>query len=121
MNLLNFDIVKQRSILEKFGLLPILLRFFVKLNMFSYKILMNLLLNKFHANIEFKYSTLYRESRYSEVVKVPNLISNPGRSSFSFFLPKFVNIVIKNAFNHSMKDSKDSYQIIYYLTTIILL
>ena len=102
INILNLDPLEQKIELEKYNILPIKLRIFIKLNLFCYKIMNNLILSDFCSAIVLKETPYYRESRY----RVPIINSNYEKSTFIYFLPKFVNAVIKNAFNLPLKEFK---------------
>ena len=68
----------------------------------------NIFLNNFRNVIKLKETPYYRESLYREVVSVPKINTTYGRATFSYFLPKFVNTVMKLSFNLPMKDFKQS-------------
>ena len=86
-NLFNLSIENQKSFLDKFGLLPFKLRFFTRLSILFYKIINNSYLNSFYNALIFKDPLFFRNR---ELVEIPNIRSEYGRTTISYVFPKFV-------------------------------
>ena len=120
-NLFHLNINTQFDFLKKYNILPLRLRLFVRLNNFVYKCVNNLYKTNLFGNIIFNYHTRPRASSYQEIAKVPKTISNTGKGTLSYFTPKFLNCVMRNAYNFNFKDFKSSLKsnLFFYYHTFI--
>lgn len=102
-----FDLAEceQLKLLSGVNLLPFKLRVCYRLNIFCYKVMNKLILNDFYSKLDFKDRRDYFRSR--ELVQVPDIRTVYGRASFGYFLPKFINNVLKEAFNLEFKLFKE--------------
>ena len=94
---------EQKSQLVRFNLLPIRLRIFFRLNIFCHKIMNNQILKSFYKNLKFKDKLFFRNR---DLVIVPDIRANFGRASLGYFLPRFLNIILKDSYSLSAKDFK---------------
>ena len=102
LKLFDLNIDDQKNLLFRFNILPFKMRIFNRLNIFCYKILnQQILINNFFQKLKFKNASFFRNR---ELLEVPDIRSNLGRTTFNYFLPKFVNTILKNSFNLNMKD-----------------
>lgn len=100
IKLLDFDVQEQKERLEKFLILPFKYRICYRISMFVYKIMNKQILSNFYSKLVFKDSAYFR---CRELVDVPDIRTNYGRLSLTYFLPRFVNNVMKSAFHLEMK------------------
>jgi len=92
---------EQLIALKKFNLLPFKMRICYRLNLFCFKILNNLTLKNFFSNLKFKASTY--SLRQNDLVETAKIRTNYGRLSLSYFLPRFINNVIRHSYQMDFK------------------
>ena len=105
INIFHMSTLEQNEILCKYNIMPLSMRFFLKMNYFCYKIVNKLILKGYHKELIFKESLYFRDR---EIVALPNIKSTYGRLSFFYFLPKFLNKIIKHSSNLPWKEFKMS-------------
>ena len=114
VKLFNLNIFEQKSLLVKFNILPYKMRVFSRITIFCYKIAKNQVLKNFYSQLVFKNASYFRNR---EIVEVPDIRSKAGRSTFTYFLPKFINLILRNSINFPLSDFKhnlnDNIQIFY--------
>ncbi len=79
---------------------------FYRLNIFGYKIMNKKILINFFQDLKFKDASFFRNR---ELLEVPDKRSASGRMTFTYFLPKFVNLILKNSYNLILSDFKKSF------------
>ena len=99
--LFNFDIKQQSIVLEEFNILPFKLRLFYRLNLLIYKVMNQIYLKKYFDYLKFNNKSHLRNT---ELLDVPFEGTKFGMARLSIFLPRFVNIVMKNSFNLKFRD-----------------
>ena len=85
---------EQLIALKKFNLLPFKMRICYRLNLFCFKIFVTL--KNFFSNLKFKASTY--SLRQNDLVETADIRTNYGRLSLSYFLPRFINNVIRHSY-----------------------
>ena len=70
---------------------------FTRLNSLFHKIVNNNILNNFYDNLVFKESLNLRDR---DPLEQPDIRTEDGRRSLTYFLPKYVNKVIRHIFNY---------------------
>ena len=94
LNLFNLNIFEQKFFLLKYNILPYKMRIFSRISIFCFKVAKNLILRNFYNNLIFK-NALYFRNR--EIVVVPDIRTKAGRSTFTYFLPKLINLILRNS------------------------
>ena len=103
------NVIEQKKFLVKYKLLPFKMRLLVKLNNFIYKIL-----NKSY-HIKITHDLTLTERRYirknscQNIFKIPVIKNDAGRATLSYFIPKYINIIIKHSFSLPFNDFKKSF------------
>ena len=100
IRLFGLNWLDQKKMLKNFMILPLKLRICYRLNLFVYKILNKHILGNFYSKLEFKDQGYLRDR---ELVTVPDIRTNYGRLSLVYFLPRFINNVMKASFNLDLK------------------
>ena len=100
------DLQAQSNLLKDFNLMPLRYRLFYRLSLFSYKILNRQILLNIFSSIQFHDTeTLERQRKqHFSLCATPNWRTYAGTKRLSYFLPNFVNVVLKNSFNLSFND-----------------
>ena len=100
------DLQAQSNLLKDFNLMPFRYRLFYRLSLFSYKILNRQILLNIFSSIQFHDTeTLERQRKqHFSLCATPNWRTYAGTKRLSYFLPNFVNVVLKNSFNLSFND-----------------
>ena len=104
INVFGMSALEQHKFLEGYNLLPFKVRLFNRINMFCYKKMNGVILNQFLDEIKFKDKLYFRRR---ELVELPDIRTNFGRKSVTYFLPKFINCCLKNAYNLNLTDFKN--------------
>ena len=99
----NLNIFEQKSLLLKYNILPYKMRIFSRISIFCFKVAKNLILRNFYNNLIFK-NALYFRNR--EIVLVPDIRTKAGRSTFTYFLPRLINLILRNSLNFSLREFK---------------
>ena len=108
VNIFSLNVFEQKICLKKYNILPLKIRFFIKLNTFIYKTINSLCnINIFH-NLSFIDREYSRANSGQEIVKTPGIVSRYGKSSLSYFLPKFINEISRNSHNLLFSEFKSS-------------
>ena len=104
-----FSIFDQLNLLKKLNILPFKCRLLLRISYFSYKIMNNVYLNniknslileKFKPNIVTRSYTHKDEIGYnSHIYKMPFCRTMFGNNCLSYFLPKFINFIMKDTYN----------------------
>jgi hypothetical protein len=98
----------QYIILKQFNLFPYKYRLFYRFCTFSYKIIKQIsLLNIFNKLVHKTYTKSFRLSTL-QVYELPTCKTKSGQKRLSYFLPKFVNLILKNAYNLNLIDFQQS-------------
>ena len=96
----NLNIFDQKSFLESYNILPFKMRVFCKLNIFCYKIMNKCFLPNFFFSsssiLRFKDASFFRNR---EILYTPFVKKEIEKRSLNYFVPKFVNIIIKHTYN----------------------
>ena len=103
LELKHLTLEEQSKVLKPLNLLPFKLRFFYRISIFVYKILNGNILNNFN-KLKFHYD--FNNLRNVEIADVPFESTKCGSHRLDIFLPRFVNAVIKLAFQLSFRDYK---------------
>ena len=121
VNLKNADVVDQEKELKRFNIFPFKLRLFTKFCFFSFKVVNRMIHDSFCAKLV-PWSVNHNSGRYelrssqklkdsntidvnrANVFEVPELKYKDSQLSVTFFIPNFVNNVIKNSIRLSYKD-----------------
>ena len=114
---------EQFDVLKQYNLFPYKYRLLYRFSTFSYKILKQcLLVNIFTKLIPKVYKRSLR-STTSLIYVIPICKTNLGQKRLSFFLPKFVNLILKHSYNLSFNDFKKAIlsNIVVYFEKFILL
>ena len=90
------SIIEQKSFLSNFNLLPYKMRIFTRISIFCHKIINKIHLKDIRDKLTFKDPSYFRNR---ELVVIPDIRSKSGRLCLSFFLPKFLNQILKFSTN----------------------
>ena len=103
---LNLD--SQLAILGKFNLMPFKMRIFYRLSLFSYKILNKQFLVNIFDSVAFvaQETNDKHRSQYYSYCNMPRWSTYAGMKRLSYFLPNFVNVVIKHTYTSKLSDYK---------------
>ena len=110
LKLFGLDCVAQLPLLNHFKLLPYQMRLCSRLSIFSHKVMNKIFLSSFRNKLSFKENCCNLNScngncvRRKELVSLPNINTDFGRHSFSYFLPKFLNYVLKDNYLMNVND-----------------
>ena len=112
VKLFGLDHLTQKATLDKYKLMPYLMRLCFRLSTFCHKVTNKLLLISFSNNLVFKENCCSLSDcqdnckRSKEIVSLPDIRTNFGRRSFTYFLPKFINCILKKNYEMCAKNFK---------------
>ena len=109
IKLFDLDVDEQLAELSERGLMPFRVRYFYRLSIFSYKVLNKQILKQIQGKLVFTVNQTMSKlrSRKPEIIEVPGHDLNAGSRRLSIFLPRFVNLIIRDSFKLTFNEFKN--------------
>ena len=111
LDLRRLSTLDQEIILQKFNLQPYKIRLLQRISIFAYKLLNKQILKKFRNNLidfvdQTKSIRLINKNAFviKDIFSLPFVNTMHGKFRLSFFLPNFVNKIIRNSYNLSYNE-----------------
>ena len=102
LNLFYLSVLGQFKILKDYNLLPFRMRLVMRLGKFCHKIMNEVILVPFQRKLDFKNQN--SALRFVDLVEEPFMKTNFAQRSLEYFLPRFINKVLRNWYQLSVED-----------------